>query len=110
MDAKRIPGKPGRSKRERVEKAHGTLLGHRDPILCAQGRLERVVYLNEVLDILDSPDEAPEPDMIHVTMSVDEAGMLKACLLRYSGRFQAVADKTFKVLHDLDISTTDEGG
>ena len=64
MEAKRIEGKPGRTKRERIA-ALPKVSGH----LGVRNAVDRDV----ILDILDSPDEAAVPDMYQVTMTEDQA-------------------------------------
>lgn len=68
MEAKRIPGKPGRSKRERIE-AWAREKGWYKPAI--NELLEFIGTIDVPLDYSD-----PEPDMIQVAMTESEAWTL----------------------------------
>lgn len=88
MKAVRIPGKPGRSKREQV----ADLAPHSD-----DGWYSLVSVYN-VLKILDSPEEEGEPDMIQVTMTVEEAKGLGRMLSGMSASGQSFASTVIETL------------
>ena len=69
MKAERIKGQPGKSKRERIE-ALGWLTWQADD----DDEVPEIDVLprNEVLAILDAPEEEPQPDRIFVDLTVDE--------------------------------------
>lgn len=98
MEAKRIPGKKGRSKRERVEELTADwILGY--PTVSKT----RVLFL-------DSPDEPDEEDVVEVRMSVSEAKKLGTDALGRPWANQPIYKVLFQALDKLDIDWFTEGG